>query len=121
MVLSSVLNQGSRLLRSPAVLGAAAGRGAFRNAQQTSRAAPSPSAAAGAWSTVRVGVHHRAFWDWSGAGKGGDQGAPKGSGGAAGNGGRSGGGGNAGHEGKGKFGGSSECPGTQGKRVDNRS
>eukprot|EP00752_Nemacystus_decipiens_P005164 g4687.t1 len=104
MVLSSVLNQGSRLLRSPAVLGAAAGRGAFRNAQQTCRAAPSPSAS-GAWTTVRVGVHHRAFWDWSGAGKGGDQGGAKGSGGAAGNGGRSGGG-NAGHDGKGKFGGS---------------
>ena len=106
MVLSFVFNQGSRLLRSPAVLGAAAGRGAFRNAQQTCRA-PSPSAAGATWTTVRVGVHHRAFWDWSGAGKGGDQGGPKGGGGAADNGGRSGGG-NAGHEGKGKFGGSSE-------------
>eukprot|EP00903_Cladosiphon_okamuranus_P015213 g14061.t1 len=106
MVLCSILNQGSRLLRSPTVLGAAAGRGAFRKAGQTCRAAPSPSAAVGgSWTTVRVGVQHRAFWDWSGAGKGGDKGGPKGSGGAAENGGRSGGG-SGGQEGKGKFGGS---------------
>lgn len=113
MVLSSVLNQGSRLLRSSAALGAAAGRGgrgAFRNGQQTCRAAPSPSAVASGpcWTTVRVvGVNHRAFWDWPG--KGGDQGSsPKGSGGAAEDGGRSGGGGGPGNDGKGKFGGSSE-------------
>lgn len=102
MVLSSVLNQGSRLLRSPAVLGAAVGRGgALRNGQQTClRPQPSP-ASVGVWTTVRVGVHHRAFWDWSGAGKGGDQGgANKGSDGAAESGGDSS---------RGKFGGSSEC------------
>lgn len=52
---------------------------------------------------MRVGVHHRAFWDWSGAGKGGDQGgADKGSDGAAESGGDSS---------RGKFGGSSESSG----------
>lgn len=111
-MLSSVLNQGSRLLRCPAVRGAAVGRGAFRSGQQAQhQCQPTPlSAAAGTWTTVRVvGVHHRAFWDWSGAGsKGGDKGNAKGSGGAADNdGGGCGGGGNPRSDGK-KPGGSSE-------------
>lgn len=107
MVLSSVLNQGSRLLRSPAVLGAAACRGNFRG-QQAQRASPYAAAPA-AWTTVRaVGVHHRTFWDWSGTGKGGDQGSSKGSGGAADGGGGGGSDGGIPRNGKGKPGGSSE-------------
>lgn len=107
MVLSSVLNQGSRLLRSPAVLGAAACRGTFRG-QQAQGASPCAAAPA-AWTTVRaVGVHHRTFWDWSGTGKGGDQGNSKGSGGAADDGCGGGSGGGIPRNGKGKPGGSSE-------------
>ncbi|CAB1117057.1 unnamed protein product [Ectocarpus sp. CCAP 1310/34] len=102
MVLSSILNHGSRLLRSPAVLNAAACRGTFRG-QQAQRASPCAAAPA-AWTTVRaVGVHHRTFWDWS---KGGDQGSSKGSGGAADGGGGGGSGSGIPRNGKGKPGGS---------------
>lgn len=74
------------------------------------RASPSPTAPS-AWITIRVaGVHHRTFWDWSGTGKGGDQGSGKGGTGAANDGDGGGGSGSSGggNPRNGKPGGSSE-------------
>lgn len=71
MVLSSVLTQGSRLFR-PSTVGTAS-RSAFgsRQAQHFNRTRPV------------VGLH-RNFWDWRGAGKGGEDGNAKGAGGGTG-------------------------------------
>lgn len=83
MVLSSVLNQGSRLFRSPAVVGVAVSRGGLRNRQHAQHCCQfrGPS---GPTPRVATGIHHRSFWDWRGAGKGrdqaGDQGSAKGAG-----------------------------------------
>lgn len=78
MVLSSVLNQGSRLFRSPAVVGAAVSRSGLRSRQHAQHCCQfrGPS---GPTLQVAAGIHHRSFWDWRGAGKGSDQGGGQGS------------------------------------------
>ncbi|CAN0180341.1 unnamed protein product [Ascophyllum nodosum] len=73
MVLSSVLRQGSRLPRCPAVLGVGIGvaRSPFanRHAQQHHLFRSSSSV-----KPILFGVYPRSFWDWRGSGKGGEQG-----------------------------------------------
>ncbi|CAM9800412.1 unnamed protein product [Laminaria digitata] len=78
MVLSSVLNQGSRLFRSPTVVGAAVSRGGLRSTQQAQHCCQFRGTS-GPTLRVAAAVHHRSFWDWRGAGKGSDQGGDQGS------------------------------------------
>lgn len=68
MVLSSVLTQGSRLFRPSAVGTASRSALGNRQAQHFNRTRPV------------VGLY-RNFWDWRGAGKGGEDGSAKGAGG----------------------------------------
>ena len=81
MVLSSVLNQGSRLFRSPTVVGVAVSRGGLRSSRQQAqhccqfRGTPSSFARP---TLAAAGFHHRSFWDWRGPGKGSDQGGDQG-------------------------------------------
>ena len=78
MVLSSVLNHGSRLFRSPVVVGAVVSRGGLGSRQQAQHCCQFRGASGPAL-RVPTAIHHRSFWDWRGTGKGSDQGGDQGS------------------------------------------